>query len=56
MIMAMDYYEDTPSDYQAPHFHPGGENISHLLNLGHFSDNFVMKTGFHRYAQIQLAY
>jgi hypothetical protein len=54
MIMAMDYHRDTPSDYQAPHFHHGDENISRFLNLGHFSDNRVLKTGFHRYARSNL--
>jgi hypothetical protein len=50
MIMAMDYNDDTPPDYQAPRFHQGDEHASRLINLGHFSDNHVMNTGYHRYA------
>jgi hypothetical protein len=50
MIMAMDYNDSTPPDYQAPLFHQGDEHASRLINLGHFSENHVMKTGFHRYA------
>lgn len=55
MVMAMDYHEGTPSEYQAPLFHSGDENVSRLLNLGHFNENLTMKTGFHRYAEIQLS-
>jgi hypothetical protein len=50
MIMAMDYNDNTPSDYQAPRFHQGDEHASRLINMGHFSENHVMKTGFHRFA------
>ncbi len=50
--MAMDYQKGTPSDYQAPLFHNGDENVSRLLNLGHFNENLTMKTGFHRCAEI----
>jgi hypothetical protein len=50
MIMAMDYVDGTPSDYQAPRFHQGDEHASRLINLGHLNENRVMNTGFHRYA------
>jgi hypothetical protein len=50
MIMAMDYHNGTPPEYQAPLFRNGDENMSCLLDLGHFNENLTMKTGFHRYA------
>jgi hypothetical protein len=50
MIMAMDYNDGTPCGYQAPRFRHGDEQVSRLINLGHFSENNVMNTGYHRYA------
>jgi hypothetical protein len=50
MIMAMDYVDGTPPDYQAPRFHQGDEHAARLINLGHLNGNRVMNTGFHRYA------
>lgn len=48
MIMAMDYNDRAPYEYQAPCFHQGSEHVSRLVNMGNFSENRVMKTGFHK--------
>lgn len=47
--MAMNYNDGTPFDYQAPCFHQGDDHASRLINLGHFSENQMMRTGYHRY-------
>jgi hypothetical protein len=49
MVMAMDYTDGTPFDYQAPRFHQGDEHASRFINLGYFDENYVLKTGHHRY-------
>ncbi|PMD41498.1 hypothetical protein L207DRAFT_581924 [Hyaloscypha variabilis F] len=50
MVMAMDYTDGTPSDYQAPRFHQGDEHASRFINLGYFDENYVLKTGHHSVA------
>jgi hypothetical protein len=49
MIMAMDYNDGATSAYQAPRFYRGDEHAARLIKLGHFSENQIMKTGYHRY-------
>ncbi|KAE9373446.1 hypothetical protein N431DRAFT_438711 [Stipitochalara longipes BDJ] len=50
MVMAMDYTDSTPSEYQAPRFRKGDEHASRLINLGNFDENYVLKAGRHSVA------